>query len=120
MVGVLVETKKNKSDLKDEIMHIDNEINDAKTILKQLEKMEEDFILLDESFGKCLNLLNASVKSQKVNMMLNESYEIKNKNIVDSLSQLGKSREAFTTIMNEYIKNKEKLEAEYKEQLNKD
>ena len=115
MVGEQME----KESIKNKIIHFDNKIDESKRI-KQLNKLEDDFLLLDKSFGKCLSLLAASIKGRKVSVILDQSSEVKNKCINESLSIIGKNKDKIYNVMQEDIKNKEKLEKDYKKSLEKE
>lgn len=104
-------------DIKKIINNYDNMISHSKGVIRELDKLEENFLSMDKSFGKYLSLLNESVKGRKVNMILNESYEVKNKCISESLSTLSKSRETVKKELDGYIKNKDRLEKEYKKKV---
>lgn len=107
-----------KDNIKKEIKNCDDEIDKSKNKVKQLNELEEDFVLLDRSFGKYLDLLSTSVKGHKAKVILDESYEFKNKSINESLEKLSKDRDVYTNKIKEYTNNREKLEEKYKENVN--
>lgn len=107
-----------KDIIKKEIKNCDDEIDKSKNKVKQLNELEENFVLLDRSFGKYLDLLSTSVKGHKAKVILDESYEFKNKSINESLEKLSMDRDVYTNKIKEYTNNREKLEEKYKENVN--
>ena len=112
-----MDNKNEQKNIKNEIKKYENKIAETKEVVKRLNKMEDDFILLDDSFGKCLDILRQSVNGHKANMILSDSFDFKNKCINDSLHELSKSKSKFSNIVNQYIKTKEKLEDAYSKQI---
>ena len=106
----------NKELVKKEIKVIDDDITISKETLKHLNNIEENFIALNYSLTKCIELLKSSMGGKQVNNILENVSEVKNKNMKYSLKDLDTCREIEEKKIKEYTVLKEELEKKDKKE----
>lgn len=103
------------SERKQQIYQIEDRIDSEKNKLNKISDIEDNFIALNKSLNRCIELVSSSVKSKK-NTYMYEDMHISNNTLLNRISNtLDEERDA----VNKNIKNlyfeKSKIEDETKE-----
>lgn len=103
------------SERKQQIYQIEDRIDSEKNKLNKISDIEDNFIALNKSLNRCIELVSSSVKSKK-NTYMYEDMHISNNTLLNRVSNtLDEERDA----VNKNIKNlyfeKSKIEDETKE-----
>lgn len=98
-----------------EISKIDSQIAASKEAIKNLDYIEDCLVSLNKNLGRCIELLNVSMKSKEANNILNRSDETRMTSIKKSLSTIEQSREIEKNKIKKYNEEREKFENQLKE-----
>ena len=72
---------------KKKIAQIDESIDIEKNKLKKIDNIQEEFVSLNKSINRCIELLSPSIKGTKTNHMLDEMFN-NNNNLLKNVSSV--------------------------------
>ena len=103
------------SERKQQIYQIENRIDSEKNKLNKISDIEDNFIALNKSLNRCIELVSSSVKSKK-NTYMYEDMRISNNTLLNRVSNtLDEERDAVNKNIKNLYSEKSKIEDEAKE-----
>ena len=103
------------SERKQQIYQIEDRIDSEKNKLNKISDIEDDFIALNKSLNRCIELVSSSVKSKK-NTYMYEDMHISNNTLLNRVSNtLDEERDAVNKNIKNLYSEKSKIEDETKE-----
>ena len=103
------------SERKQQIYQIEDRIDSEKNKLNKISDIEDNFIALNKSLNRCIELVSSSVKSKK-NTYMYEDMRISNNTLLNRVSNtLDEERDAVNKNIKNLYSEKSKIEDEAKE-----
>ncbi len=103
------------SERKQQIYQIEDRIDSEKNKLNKISDIEDNFIALNKSLNRCIELVSSSVKSKK-NTYMYEDMRISNNTLLNRVSNtLDEERDAVKKNIKNLYSEKSKIEDEAKE-----
>lgn len=103
------------SERKQQIYKIEDRIDSEKNKLNKISDIEDNFIALNKSLNRCIELVSSSVKSKK-NTYMYEDMHISNNTLLNRVSNtLDEERDAVNKNIKNLYSEKSKIEDETKE-----
>ena len=103
------------SERKQQIYQIEDRIDSEKSKLNKISDIEDNFIALNKSLNRCIELVSSSVKSKK-NTYMYEDMHISNNTLLNRVSNtLDEERDAVNKNIKNLYSEKSKIEDETKE-----
>jgi|GEM_PF-6308431 hypothetical protein len=103
------------SERKQQIYQIEDRIDSEKNKLNKISDIEDNFIALNKSLNRCIELVSSSVKSKK-NTYMYEDMHISNNTLLNRVSNtLDEERDAVNKNIKNLYSEKSKIEDETKE-----
>ena len=103
------------SERKQQIYQIEDRIDSEKNKLNKISDIEDNFIALNKSLNRCIELVSSSVKSKK-NTYMYEDMHISNNTVLNRVSNtLDEERDAVNKNIKNLYSEKSKIEDETKE-----
>ena len=103
------------SERKQQIYQIEDRIDSEKNKLNKISDIEDNFIALNKSLNRCIELVSSSVKSKK-NTYMYEDMRISNNTLLNIVSNtLDEERDAVNKNIKNLYSEKSKIEDEAKE-----
>ena len=103
------------SERKQQIYQIEDRIDSEKNKLNKISDIEDNFIALNKSLNRCIELVSSSVKSKK-NTYMDEDMRISNNTLLNRVSNtLDEERDAVKKNIKNLYSEKSKIEDEAKE-----
>lgn len=100
---------------KQQIYQIEDRIDSEKNKLNKISDIEDNFIALNKSLNRCIELVSSSVKSKK-NTYMYEDMHISNNTLLNRVSNtLDEERDAVNKNIKNLYSEKSKIEDETKE-----
>ena len=100
---------------KQQIYQIEDRIDSEKNKLNKISDIEDNFIALNKSLNRCIELVSSSVKSKK-NTYMYEDMRISNNTLLNRVSNtLDEERDAVNKNIKNLYSEKSKIEDEAKE-----
>ena len=103
------------SERKQQIYQIEDRIDSEKNKLNKISDIEDNFIALNKSLNRCIELVSSSVKSKK-NTYMYEDMRMSNNTLLNRVSNtLDEERDAVNKNIKNLYSEKSKIEDEAKE-----
>lgn len=103
------------SERKQQIYQIEDRIDSEKNKLNKISDIEDNFVALNKSLNRCIELVSSSVKSKK-NTYMYEDMRISNNTLLNRVSNtLDEERDAVNKNIKNLYSEKSKIEDEAKE-----
>ena len=103
-----------------EISHLEDNLNQTKKGLNNLEILEGNFSRINRNLNECLELINSSIKNRKVNNKLQSMCDESNIFYGKTRVNLEDERDLILKQINEIDERLEELNDSLKEELNKE
>ena len=103
-----------------EISHLEDNLNQTKKGLNNLEILEGNFSRINRNLNECLELINSSIKNRKVNNKLQSMCDESNIFYGKTRANLEDERDLILKQINEIDERLEELNDSLKEELNKE
>ena len=109
----------NKKDLLKKINDIDSKIENEKINIKHNNLIKEELNKINESYNRCLEILSQSAKGKIINQKYNDLYTENRNSYIKDINNIDNQLSTSQKNIEEYIKEKDILKEQEKEENDK-
>ena len=109
----------NKKDLLKKINDIDSKIENEKINIKHNNLIKEELNKINESYNRCLEILSQSAKGKIINKKYNDLYTENRNSYIKDINNIDNQLSTSQKNIEEYIKEKDILKEQEKEENDK-